>query len=1345
MKYTFILVLFLFQIYGSVLKAADWTTFRYRLEVLSMNQGLSQHDVSFIAQDHYGFIWIATYDGLLRYDGYTFKTFRYNAEDPSSISDNRVLAIHSDSADHLWIATEGGGLNLYNYELETFTHFELGNDLLDNNVYCIYESVDGDLWASTHNRVYRLEYSEENTQLKASSVLSGLDDKFRVLSLYVHIDDELFLGTYDGMYSLCKKGNSYGMLRQVLSTSSLSISVIKNLNAGRLLLGGGKGICIYDCNTQKTVQLHFPGIDLKKVRAIEQLDANSFLIGTQDMGVFSLIFDKERYDLIPLETDKPLYWKTAMVKTLFIDNMRNVWVGTSNNGVGRMNLLAPKFYRILDSEEEAGCFIRSFYKDKAGNLWLQPKQGRLTCKRKEGGTVEYTDFPYLVNNLVEDEEGNIWVSTSANIYLFERTLNYQHPQAVITPSTFSQHRLISIRGVQIDSVGNVWAGYKDGLIRIKHLASSQFECKVYDHFNLNNKSLNFIQLCFDQKKKFLWAATRNFGLFMFELDTLGDIVRHTHFYSSDNIQEQINSNHVWAVTQSHSGKIWVGTDAGLNSIEFANGKIKIENFNKYDVLKNIKILSIIEDQKGYLWMSTSNGLVCYNPETHQANHFHYSDGLSSNSLVEASQMDTTGMIYFASINGITYFNPDEIKLNPLKPEIRITSFQVFNKEVVVGEKMHGRVLLSKSIIETQELSLKHNENNFTIGYVGIHFNHPASNVFAHQLVGYDKDWICRDAEHRFASYNNLPPGKYQLRIKAANSDKVWTDDYCTINLEIKPAPWATWWAYLIYVLLIVTVLYIILLYYKWQESLKHKLEIEQLGRAHDKELNDNRLKFHTNITHEIKTPLTLIAAPLEELLASPMESEFVTSRLSLIRRNVDRLSGLVSQFLDLRKIDKSSLPLCVREVDICSCLEDIVDTFKPFASQKKIDLSLFFEEKIIVGWIDEEKLGKILTNLLSNAVKYTPSGKSISVCVGRDGNYLKLVVEDTGCGMDEEDLPHIFERFYQCNNQLLGGTGIGLSLVHELVQVHHGTISVGSEKNVGSIFEVSIPIVLEFYKNDELRVDNLPDQKVAMQLYPYELSGQMEDMGEYSQYIILVVEDELDMREYLCQCLSPHFKVLKEDNARSGYQAALKYVPDLILTDLMMPDVDGLEFCNMIKNDFRTSHIPVVMLTAKSGEEDLMKGFRAGAEIYLTKPFNPERLILQLRNMIVFRTFPEKQGLGENEQFSFTELNERERKFIDKLNNWLELHLEQIDYNVEDICREIGISRMQLHRKLTAIVGQSTSEFIRNYKMKRAKIFLESGNFNVSEVADRVGFKTISHFSKIFKSVYGYPPSDLLK
>ena len=1313
--------------------------FTYRLDVISINEGLRQHDVRSILQDRYGFIWIATYDGLHRYDGYNFKIFRHQYDDPGTISDNRVLFLYEDSQARFWIATEGGGLNLYDYDQECFTTFKLSENPVDNNVYCIYEDHDQYLWLGTSNGLYRTRLEEDHFQVER------IPSPVNIRVIAEDHQGALLLGTQEGAYVLDRKGTlGVERLKHLGYTEMLAA---ESCDDGSMLLGMASGLFIRqpdgDCRQVET-DLFQGG-----VCAITRSRDGEYIIVTELNGVFRVRVESGHCSIRPLKTDNDYLMSTAILKSLYIDNMQNLWIGTGTNGVWRVNLLAPRFFRYYTGPEDGSAFIRAFLHDSYGRDWIQMRYQTLRIY-ENGSSGQFQPAPKeiilrdpppfderrtVVTSLLEDHTRTVWLCTEHRLYRFPAGREIGTPVDLFATPEFQSDvsaPLATLYCIQEDNMGNIWVGSWNGLLQIRRRPGHRDEYRLYTDFDFQVENGGFIQLFCEKDQPRIWVCSRNFGLLMLDLDESGDIVRKTRFSVEGPSGLQFNSNHVWFVNKGQSGIVWVGTDAGLNSIEVDSGRFVVR---RYDItrLHNDKILALQEDRFGDLWLNTSRGLLRFTPATRSLRQYYAQDGLSSSALTDVCRMDSTGLFYVCSINGVTCFRPEEVHDNPFVPRVAFSSLKIFNKEVEVGRNGGRKPILARSLLETQEITLRHNQNNFTLEFIALHFNDPARNQYAHKLEGYDAEWIVGDGRNRAASYNNLPAGRYVFKVKAANSDGVWNDECATMEIEILPAPWATWWAYLLYVLALVAIVYFIILYYRRQQILENRLYLKQLEYEQDRVIAEAREKFHVNITHELRTPLTLILAPLQDLIDKARD-EWSVSRLRLIERNTNRLLALVNQFLDLRKLDKESMPLHVRETEVTAIVARLVDNFRLFALQKKIRFSLVCESPRIVGWIDEEKLVKILNNLISNSFKFTSERGCITVVVSVVEDRLQISVEDSGCGIGPENVNHIFDRFYQVEHQSVSGTGIGLPLAQKLAELHHGTITVRSQEGVGSVFTVTLPLSAAAYGLDE------PIRKLSDSVGPARTNDPLFE----EKPIVLIVEDEDDMRQYLEQCLAPTFEVISEDNALSGREAALKYIPNLIITDVMMPGMDGFEFCRLLKSDFRTSHIPVIILTAKSEETDVIEGYQSGAEDYLTKPFNREQLLLKIRNIVRFRSAAGTDGKEETAE-SILPLNDREQRFLDKLTALIKEHIDDTDYSVESVCYDIGISRMQLHRKLTAILGKTTSEFIRDIKMERARELLASGNYNVSETIYMVGFKSNSHFTRVFRDTFGVTPSEFIR
>ncbi len=1306
--------------------------FRYRMDNISLNRGLAQHDVSSITQDRYGFLWIATYNGLHRYDGYEFRIFKHRYDDPGTISDNRILFVMEDSRSRLLIATEGGGLNLYDYDTDLFTTFRFGDNPVDNNIYCITEDPSGALWIGSSSGLYRAVIGPDD-----AFSYERYDSPPGIHAVAVLPSGSIFLGSERGASILNDASNPRGGHRPVAAIQHQMVYRIADAGENKVLIGCDAGLYLSDLYGACTK------VDLKPlndgVRAILRLDRDRLLVGTARDGVMTLTGKEGGYELTPLYVESSLLLNRSIIKALVVDRMENLWIGTGTNGVFRVNLAADRFYRIFNASNDGGSFVRAFLKDSYDRMWIQTRQSLFRVVLPDGAeSLIDPGSPTVEDNMVvgitEDPRRNVWFCSGRRIFEVPAGSDARRPRGLDADPVFARDiapRVLTFHSIASDDRGTVWVGVWNGLLRIRPAGAPGDRYMFYDNFDFQKNDIGVVNIFCDREHGKLWACSRNYGLVMVDLDAQDNITGYTLFSLHGPQEKQLSSNHVWSVLRASDGVVWVGTDTGLNSIELPDGQAKVRRNGLPERLMSDKILGICQDAAGDLWLSTSDGLLRYSPAGGTMRQYNARDGLSSSGLTEGITIGPDGFIYVPTINGVTWFDPREIRPDPYAPLARITGLRIFNKEVGVGEKVNGRVILKHSILETEGIRLRYNQNNFTVLFVGLHFGNSARSLYSYKLEGYDKEWVTGPPRDLSASYNNLPAGRYRFLVRAANSDGLWSERDASLWVEIGKAPWLTWWAYAIYALVLFGAVYVVFNYYRRQQLLRNNLYIEQLKHKHDRQMSEQRERFHANITHELRTPLTLISSPLKDLATRLADDEWVASRLELIGNNTRRLLLLVNQFLDMNKIDSDNMQLNVREVDVDLLAGKVVDDFRLLARQKNINLAKVSEFSPIMGLFDQDKVNKILFNLISNAVKFTPDGGSISVILSPQEETLTIDVEDTGCGIPGADLERIFDRFYQAPGTSASGTGIGLSLVRKLVELHHGRVGVTSVVGRGSRFSVTLPLNPAVYPKAEIAT-------------PKPQSDPLPRQGK-EKPIVLVVEDDDDMRRYLEQSLGAQFDVLAESNAPAGRETALRYMPDLIITDVMMAGMSGFELCEQLKSDFRTSHIPIIILTAKSDPRDVTEGLRTGAENYLTKPFDSEQLLLKVTNIITYSRRQAKVAASAAEPEAAPALNEREQKFMDKLIALIDRNMEDADYSVEDICRDFGVSRMQLHRKLTALVGKTTSEFIRDVKMARARELIESGNYNVSETVYKVGFKSNSHFSKTFKATYGITPSEFAR
>jgi len=782
----------------------------------------------------------------------------------------------------------------------------------------------------------------------------------------------------------------------------------------------------------------FPQFD-GGVRNVLRLDRERSLVATVRYGIVILSGGNGAYAVSPLNVEDGQALDRSIIKTMLVDRMDNLWIGTGTNGIFRLNLSADRFYRLFTASYDGGAFVRAFLKDSYGRLWIQTRQSPLRVV--QGGVespiaISCSDGEdNMVVGIIEDARRNVWLCAGSQLFQSAAGSDPRRPRNMATDPAFRRDiapRLGLLQTLACDDKGTVWAGVWNGLLRIRPEGSPQ-RFMFYDSFDFQNSDAGIVDIFCDRAHGKLWACSRNYGLLMIDLDAQDDITGYTLFSLHGPQERQLSSNHVWSVVRASDGVVWVGTDNGLNSIKLrGGGEATVKRDSLPQRLMSDKILAIQEDGAGDLWLNTSDGLLRYTPADGTIRQYYARDGLSSSGLTEGVMRDKSGMIYVSTINGVTCFNPDEIRPSPYAPPVYLTGLKIFNRDVGVGEKIGGRVILEHSLPETKSVKLRYDQNNFTILFVGINFGSTARTIYSYKLESYDRDWITGPSRDLSASYNNLPAGSYRFRVKAANSDGVWSQREASMGVEIGVAPWLTWWAYALYVAIVFTMGYVIFKYYHRQQELKNNLYIEQLKGKHDRQMNEAREKFLANITHELRTPLTLITAPLKDLAGRLGGDPWITSRLDLIRNNTHRLLLLVNQFLDLTKIDSDNMRLNLAPVDVDLLASRVVDDFRMLARQKNISLSKMSEFSPITGLFDQDKVTKILFNLISNAIKFTPEGGSVSVILSPQEETLQVDVEDTGCGIAREELPKIFDRFYQTSGGSASGTGIGLSLVRVL-------------------------------------------------------------------------------------------------------------------------------------------------------------------------------------------------------------------------------------------------------------------------------------------------------------------------
>ncbi len=1377
---------------------------------ISTEDGLSQSDINGIYQDNDGFMWFATHDGLNKYDGYTFTTYTPEINN-QSISSNLVYCIEGDKNGNIWIGTTGGGLNLFNKKTEKFTHFKHDKknikSLSDDYVTSVLLDSKNRLWVGTFNGISLLDLNNQNS-LKNKDFQRFVPeyDNFNfdtignaVSVIYEDSQGQILVGASGGLFKLSRNAsgdNYFKNINNVLELENVAVRTIKELSPGRFLIGNG--IQLYcqsrNPNDQKVYSLNAYG----HMNSLLIDDNNNIWAGT-NTGLYFLEnlpnqeFPKltRKYNYSPKSSNS---LSKDVIKSLYKDKTGVLWIGTNGGGLNKYDPTRKQFKHIRKTLEENSLSydkIRSFYEDSNGCLWIGTEGGGLNMLAKDNDDGSYSNFQSFGFTPMSFALEEISFNDKKMLLIGGENASGLNMLDISNPHEINKSKLSPVRSVSRsvfsllkDSDDNLWIGtYNGGVHRwIKKEGTSEYQKDNIKH-NTNNASSisnDIIRDIFEDSYGNIWFAT---GDGLCKLSTEEKVKKTPRFEIYKNNPNDVNSlshNYSLAIYQSENGDLWVGTfGGGLN--KFVPGKEGSKGnfirFSEKDGLPNNVIKGILEDDNNNLWLSTNKGLSKFNIEHEKIQNYDTGDGLQSNEFQELACIKRkSGEMLFGGINGFNAFYPKDISENGFRAETVVTNFSIFNKKVEIGKSFKGRVILEKNINKIEEIKLKHNENSFSFEFSSLHFAAPDKNNFAYMLEGFDENWVYTTSDKRFANYTNLEPGDYKLKVKASNNDGLWDESPSEILITVIPPIWKTNFAYFIYLLMAGGILLLFWRYTFIRTTEKHQLELEHLEKEQSEEMQRIKLEFFTNISHEFRTPLTLIKGPLEYLQkkGTQLDQQKVQEQYTLMHKNTNYLMRLVNQLLDFRKINQGKMRLVVRNSNIVEFIKEIAEPFQFLALKKSIDFRITSTNNILMSWFDHDALEKIMNNILSNAFKFTPNDGLISIIVSVNNNLpspdflkktrkhiecIEIQIIDNGPGIKKNKINNIFERFYIEKNESKSnreGVGIGLSFTKNLIELHQGRIEVTSEEGLGTTFNIKLPIDKFIYENiEEISCKEISDNDFLVRSSETEsfAIGINDEILDESLSklrpnlpVLLVVDDNPDIRRYIRQSLDEDYSIYEAENGVKALKIANDVIPNIILSDVIMPEMDGIEFCQKVKSQQGTSHIPVILLTAKSSEKTEMEGLKIGADDYLTKPFNMDLLKIKLSNIISHRDemrklFNRKISLQPSE-VTVTSMDE---KFLNNAIEIAEKHMMNTDFNVEMLVKEMGLSRSNLYLKFKELTGLSSSEFIRNVRLKRAVQLLESSDLSVKEIMYMTGFNTASYFSKCFKKQFGVIPREYVK
>jgi signal transduction histidine kinase/ligand-binding sensor domain-containing protein/DNA-binding response OmpR family regulator len=1328
---------------------------------ITISDGLAHNGISSVLEDSNGFLWIGTYQGLNKYDGIKLTTYK-NTIDVNLLTSNRVRAISEDTSNNLWIGTDEG-LTIYNTKQETFfkaytnkedngpiirkiliskngnlvycltegsgvlvfdAKYKLLENILNSDVYSknliFYDAKELDngniIFASSKGLIL---YKKEKN-LKVEKILSS---EIEIANSILKINDSTFISTLNKGLAIInlKKNNELVLERKLLmnySFNSVKLDAKGNLWLGTLEDGilkiqDFKAVLNSGFIEKFKIKKFIDNLDRLRVSSIICSSNNNIWVGTFNEGLYQFsskenvfkIYRKKQHDVHTISPIGVSFISKYDRNNAFVVNFSGEigLYNTETNNFEPLPFILPKNFKI------GGAFV-----DSKKNIWLKvDKKNGLFLVKNGSKSLEKFDHRILNNtqgsifkSFFEDKNGIIWASTGTDVYKItvDKESNIKNVESLTSNSFFRTNKLQSVRYVYADYLKDyIWIGSRQGLFRIENKKDTPLKRQVVNKY------------------------------------VKEEIKKNT-----------LSSNFVTSIIRLPNEELWLSTEnGGICKVIEKGTSLQFIPYTEKEGLSNNAVKSILFDNEHGLWVSTNIGLNKFDLKSKQFRKFNLADGLPFEDFWFASEKLDNGVLMFSGLDGFNYFNPQDISKEEKLPKTHLSNFKIFNKILKPGDTINNRVLLSKNLSKKEEISLKYNENVFSFELTSLHFSNPKNHNIRYKLSNVDKDWIELPSNENNIRYSGLQPGEYVFTYMASNSLNEWTVPK-KLAITITPPFWKTYLAYFLYFVLLVLFIYAIVYSITKIQSLNHKVEIEKLETDTIKELNESKLRFFSNISHEIKTPITLISNPIE-ILSERYKNNFdVSEKLGLVKRQTKKIKQLVDQVHDFRRADANLLKMNYSRFNFNSFIGELVHDFDFLAKKDQKVFSFSSKEKNIIVSADKNKIEKIINNLISNAFKYTKPEDSIKIEFSSNEKDLVISVKDSGMGIEEEDLAHVFERFYQSQSiqkEHIAGSGIGLAFTKKLVEMHYGYVSAESTVNEGTTITIQLPIVKKQIEEDEI-VDEaieLPiekEVKIDKNFIQQEFTSDIKISGDFSDTLIFYAEDNLDMRNYVSDILSKYFKIKVFRNGQECLDALEDEWPDIVISDVQMPVLNGLDLCISIKSDLKTSHIPVILLTALSNIEDHVRGIRDGADAYIKKPFNVQRLVTNVEALLINRKhLRERFQVGIPLTKENNKNNRNDNAFLEKLYSIIEENLDNQDFDINSLARELYLNRTHFYQKVKELTDQTPFEILKTYRLKKAAQLLSQEKLSVNEVFMMTGFKNRHHFSKTFKKKYNVSPS----
>lgn len=1380
---------------------------KYVFSTISIDEGLPVNFIDDLYKDSKGFLWVSTQGGgLSRYDGYEFLRFDVNSF-PVKLKSNFIRKTCEDNFNRLWIVSD---LGLDIIDLKTIQESTINsNELIiphtqDKGLYSIYKDSRGNIWVTGENTIYRISFDSSGTvksiftsnkkwNTENNSAFTGLRE----------IDGVIWVARHGIIYKATVSEDGAIVLNAASEMPDLgaecTVSVIMKVD-NTIWVGTDRGLFKYNVESRQSVWYFHSETDNETLTQNMITDltvtAEGALVISTLRGINFYNKGTDKFERISHNRDMPAI-NSDFVNCLLSDG-NVLWIGTEAGGINKMTLPRLIIHNYIHNYKERGSIsanpVNAITEDHIGNLWVGSVEGGLNLKRKgESDFVHYTYQQGLLSHntvsaLEEDGAGNLWVGTWGKGLNVLDLSNLNNPYFKQFIPRIDDWQLTYISSLKYDSKNaGVWIGAMQGIC-FYDLKTNNILFPLPP--DIRNRKL--LPGSFIDKSDRLWMSTED-GLLQIDLNTLNkqtSSCEAKYFNLKDSIMDELFLKNLICIYQTKDGRIWLGSKGyGFCVLENLNSNWKYQVFSTAQGLANNMVMGILEDSQGLIWMSTGYGISCYNPQNNRIVNYTKNDGLNELQFYwnASYKSPTTHNLYFGSMNGLSEIR-DKVQPEEKSPSrVVFTKLQVLDKAVWSGEGKH----LQQDISYTDYVRLHENDKSFSVEFSALDFENPTTVVYSYRLVGFDTKWINVPSDRRFASFTNLEPGTYTLQVRCMSlNSEPETGDIAELTIEVQPYFYKTIW-FMSLVLLVVA--FIIFRLYRWriamlknQKNELHRKVVERTRRLEDQKLlledqaeelklrngilieqNDkisnqqkqlikmsdkiqeamnDKVNFFTNITHEFRTPITLIIGPIDKALKLSTNPR-VIEQLQYVSRNSKHLLSLVNQLMDFRKVESEQMGITQLSGHFLNFLEEIITPFEAFAYERGIVLRTYFRLASPYILFDEEAMHKVISNLLSNAFKFTPQNGCIHIYVASiKHSSLYISVSDNGKGIDEKDVTRIFDRFYQSKHQPAynvsgqSGTGIGLYLCKNIVEMQEGTIYAKNNRSGGVSFRVLLPLQ---WGSGEAIAD-VPDYIVEDAI--------SEDIKQPipNNLSILVVEDNLDMRSYVCSILSDHYKVVEAANGEEALLVLKSEHIDFIISDLMMPVMDGLELSRRVKENLNISHIPFLMLTAKASRESRIAGYKVGVDEYLNKPFDEEVLLIRIQNILeTRRMYQRKFGLYLKVEDLNIEKQSKDDLFLNKTLDIIKANYKNPNYEVSDFLRDMGVSKSLMHQKMQSLTGQSTGQFIRNYRLNLAREMMlknqHTESFSIADIAYEVGFNDPKYFTRCFTRHFGCSPSSFLK